>query len=307
MLLVAGLGSVAPLLAWVFGLGSFAAWFWFTTVPGFTLILVTGVVLRRAHRYPSLAVAITAGLLGGLVATVLYDLARVPFLAVGYRLFAPVNSYGILMTAASTSSPLTDLLGWTYNFMNGVAFGVAYAMFGLGRRRIWAIPFAMALETMTIVTPYADVYGLRGKVDVIAIAYGAHVFYGIALGLVVQRAARWKDRGDSPVPPWWVAAGLAVVLVALNQPWTGQLAPGPATLVSGGKFSPEWARIPVNGCVLVENRDPRAYAPSAPAGAAPLPAGGRQQYCFPRAGVVRVQLDRVPYSGGWVLVDPSMK
>ena len=311
--LLFGLGSVWPLLAWVYNLGSFAAWFWLLALPGALFIAAVAVTCNRRGIYPALQVAIAAGVLGGIAATIFYDVVRVPFLVLGYRLFAPISTYGILMTQASGSSPGTETLGWLYNFMNGTLFGVAYAMFGLGRRWWWAIPFALGLETMTVVTPYADVYGLRGKPDVIAIAYGAHVFYGVALGVVVQRAAAWRDSRQAPFPTWWAVAAVAVVLVALNHPWTtgsylepaSRLRPQPAAVVVGARFQPEWLRVPVGGCVLLDNRDPVAYHLTAPAGAATLVAHAPKTYCFKTAGTKRIQLDRVPYSGGWVLVDPA--
>ena len=311
--LLLGLASVWPLLAWVYGLGTFAAWFWLLALPGALFTAGTALGCSRRGAYPALQVAIGAGVLGGIAATIFYDIVRVPFLVLGYRLFAPISTYGILMTLGPASSPGTETLGWLYNFMNGTLFGVAYAMVGLGRRWWWAIPFALGLETMTVVTPYADVYGLRGKPDVIAIAYGAHVFYGLALGMVVQRAASWRNSREAPLPAWWAVATVVVVLVALNHPWTtgsylepaSHLSPQPAAVVRGARFQPEWLRVPVGGCVLLDNRDPVAYHLAAPPGAPALAAHEHHTYCFKTPGTRRVQLDQVPYSGGWVLVDPA--
>ncbi|MGI8608056.1 MAG: hypothetical protein ACR2MY_02325 [Candidatus Dormibacteria bacterium] len=277
------------------------------------LIAATAVALLRTGRYPTLLVAISAGATGGLLATIAYDIVRLPFLAEGYRLFAPIDTYGILMTGASTSSPFTELLGWSYNFMNGIGFGIAFGMIALGRKWLWAIPFALALETTTIVTPYADVYGLRGKLDVIAIAYGAHLFFGAALGLVVERAGRWRDIRDSPIPAWWGLAATALVLIVANHPWTlasylapaSALTPRPASVVHDGVFQPDWMRVPVGGCVLLDNRDAHPYRLNAPPQAPTLAAGSQQRYCFHKVGVSRVVLNGVPYSGGWVLVDPA--
>ena len=306
-----GLGSVVPLLAWVYGLGAFAAWFWGLAAPGLAFVAITGVALRRSGRYPTLLVALVSGAVGGLAATVAYDLVRGPFVALGYQLFAPVSSYGILILGAAHSSHLTETLGWLYNFANGIGFGVAYATIGLGRRWWWAIPFALALETTTVLTPYADIYGLRNHPDVIAIAYGAHVFYGVALGLIVERAAGWSASRDTLPPVSWALVATVVLIALWQQPWvvTAEPAPiagRPAVVVSGGRFQPAWSRIPLGGCVVLDNRDASAYRLSLPAGAAPLPGHARRSYCFASAGVKRVQLNRVPYSGGWVLVDPAL-
>ena len=310
-----GLWSVAPLLAWVYNLGPFALWFWLTAVPGFVFMAAVAVFYDRRGGHRDLMFALSSGVIGGIIATLIYDVVRMPFLVAGYRLFAPVNSYGILMTGSITGSPFTDTLGWFYNFLNGTGFGIAYAMIALGRKWWWAIPFALGLETMTIVPLYADVYGLRGHLDVIAIAYGAHVFYGAALGKIVEQAGRWRSLEDSPLPAWWIMVGMAAVLVAMGHPWTtpsylsvaAGLSPQPAAVVRSGAFQPEWMRVGVGGCVVLDNRDGAAYHLGAPAGAAVLAAHSRATYCFPKSGIQRIQLNKVPYSGGWVIVDPAKK
>ena len=163
---------------------------------------MTGIAvwLRRSGAHPDLQTAIVAGTLGGIAGTVAYDLVRVPFLAFGLRLFAPIDSYGLLILNVSHSSPLTDFTGWTYNVANGAGFGIAYAMLGVGRRWWWAIPWALWLETMTIVTPYASSYGLAGHPDLIGIAYFGHVAYGTPLGIISGQAAHWRSVKDAPVP-----------------------------------------------------------------------------------------------------------
>ena len=290
--LVLGLCSVAPLLAWVYGLGTFALWFWALAAPGLLFIAVLALWLRRSGAHSELLVAITAGALGGLVGTIAYDLVRLPFLVVGYRLFAPINSYGLLILNTNHGTPLTDLVGWCYNFANGIGFGVAYAMIGLGRRWFWAIPWALWLETMTIVTPYAGVYGLTGHLDLIAIAYGAHVVYGTLLGLIARQARDWADVKEAPIPVSWALGAVLLVLVASQRPWVvpaeltqaEALQPQPAAIVVGGRWQPEWTRLGVGGCLLLENRDDRVYRLGALAGASPLEAHASASYCFKDLG-----------------------
>ena len=311
---VLGLCSVAPLLAWVYGLGSFAVWFWALAAPGMLFVFVLAMALNRTDVYPDLRVGIAAGVLGGVVGTIGYDVIRMPFLAAGYRLFAPINSYGILILGTTHSSPLTDFVGWLYNFANGLMFGVAYGMIAIGRRWWWGIPWAFFLETMTIVTPYAAAYGIAGHPDIIAIAYLAHVAYGTPLGLICMQAARWTDADGPPIPNWWALGGVLIALVAFNRPWGGQaglaraeaMRPGPASVVVSGRFQPEWVRVAQDGCVQVKNDDRRAYDLTVPA-KTHLAASGSGSLCFPSPGVKRVQLNGVAYSGGFVIVDPSLK
>ena len=311
---VLGLCSVAPLLAWVYGLGSFAAWFWALAAPGMLLVFVLALVLARTGAFPDLRVGIAAGVLGGVVGTIGYDVIRMPFLAAGYRLFAPINSYGILILGTTHSSPFSDLVGWLYNFANGTMFGVAYGMIAIGRRWWMGIPWAFFLETMTIVTPYAAAYGIAGHPDIIAIAYLAHVAYGAPLGLICMQAARWTDDDGQPIPNWWALGGILVVLVASNRPWDTQprlaeaesLGPAPATIISGGKFVPEWVRVAQGGCVQLKSEDRSAYDITVPA-RAHVVAEGTLSVCFRDPGIKRVQLNGRPYSGGFVIVDASLK
>jgi hypothetical protein len=311
VVLLAGLGSVAPLLTWVYGLGPFSAWFWLQAMPGLIAIAVIGAWAASRGDRPSLAVAITAGVLGGILGTILYDVSRMPFLAVGYRLFAPISSYGVLMIDASHSDRLTEALGWFYNFANGTAFGIAYAMVGLGRRWWWAIPWALWLETMTVVTPYAGVYGIAGKPDVIVIAYGAHVFYGLGLGVICERAARWHRAADAWLPPGPSVLAVIAAIVLLVQPWVvdpdavdAASVSKSAVVVRDGRFHPEWVRIPPETCVDVANRDASAY--ELPSAGIHLPAASTVRYCPAGGGIQRVQLSGIPYSGGFVLIDPAM-
>ena len=271
-LAVAGLLPVAALLAWVCGLGRFSWWFLATGVPAVVVLAALGSVTRRDHT-SWVRVALVAGVLGGLLGTAGYDLFRIPFVLDGRRLFAPIESYGVLLTDARSSSNLTDLAGWSYHVVNGVGFGIAYAAVMVGRRWWWGIGWGLALETATLVTPFADAYALRGNWDVIAIAYAAHVPYGAAVGWAAQDAGRWvPDLAGRRIPV--VATSLVAVAAGLlwwHQPWTDK------------EPISTWRRVPLGACATVDG----------------------QRSCPTGDGVHRVRGDG-PYTGGFVLVDPAL-
>lgn len=206
-------------------------------------------------------------------------------------------------------------MGWSYNVTNGIGFGIAYAMIGMGRSWWWAVPWAWGLETMTFVTPYASSYGIAGHADLIAIAYGAHVAYGAPLGVISHQAARWQRLDEAPLPVWWALTGVLAVLLVWHRPWAipssvaaaESLRPQPADIVAAGVFVPEWVRVPAGGCVLLVNHDATPYTLGSPPGARPLAAHAEGRYCFGGLGVKRVQLNGVPYSGGFVIVDPALR
>ena len=276
-----GLLPVGALLAWSFELGTFRSWFLVVGVPPLLALVGIAVWGGRTERFRT---ALAAGLAGGLLGTIGYDVFRIPFAMAGLRVFAPIESYGVLILGADTSGPLTHFTGWAFHFVNGLGFGVAYAMVALGRNKWWAVAWAMVLETATIVTPFAVTYGLAGKWDLIAIAYAAHVAYGLPLGMVVASAPR------TPLSLRY-AGGMVALLVVSLVIWLRPFAlpeTGTETRIENGRFKPEWIRVAPGGCVTVHD------------------GGSTRELCFDDEGVHRVKLTNEPYSGGFVIVDPAL-
>lgn len=85
------MASVASLVAWVHGFGPFSRWFWVLSAPATIALLDIGAFLIATGSYPRFQGALLAGALGGLLGTMSYDLVRVPFSALGLRLFAPIQ------------------------------------------------------------------------------------------------------------------------------------------------------------------------------------------------------------------------
>lgn len=297
---LAALLNVASLLAWVFGLGAFHVWFLAVGLPA--LVVLIGISVwsaRNPEADPYLRRALVAGALGGLVGTIGYDVFRIPFIVGGLRLFAPIDSYGVLLLDAGASSSLTGFVGWSYHFTNGIGFGIAYAIVALGRRWPWAVLWGLVLETATILTPFADSYAIAGQWDLIAIAYAAHLAYGIPLGLVVQRAANADVRQPLPIPLWVPMAALAVALVVWLRP-TPSLPQQPVTRIVDGRFVPEWVRVRPGRCATVTNADDQDYTGAR----LELAAGATGHVCDDEIGVHRIRLrEGEPYSGGFLLVD----
>ncbi|HUP87394.1 MAG TPA: hypothetical protein VM143_17210 [Acidimicrobiales bacterium] len=306
---------VASLLAWVLGLGRFSVWFWRVSAPGVAGLIAVGWWLASRRAGGRLHTAMVAGTIGGLIGTAGYDVFRLPFLIAGYRLLAPIDSYGVLLLGAHGSSPLTGFAGWAYHVSNGVGFGIAYAAVAFGRRWWWGVLWAMTLETATVLTPFVDTYGLRGRWGLIAIAYAAHVFYGLPLG-------RWVERADARVaelraetagrPAVLALVGVGVGLLVWHQPWSvvgrgGDDDGGGAADVRAGRFVPRWLHVAVDDCIEVHNGDGSSYAISG-AGAATvaLPRRGTATVCFPEPGVHRIRTSAKPDAGGFVIVDEEL-
>ena len=306
-----GLCSVASLLAWVFGVGPFATWFWAFSAPALALLVAVVTLATRNGRRPELRTAVVAGTIGGLLGTLGYDVFRLPFHLAGLRLLTPIDSYGVLLLGADHSDDLTGLVGWMYHVTNGVGFGIAYAVVALHRRWWWGVLWAMVLETATILTPFVGTYGIEGKWAIIAIAYAAHVAYGVPLG-------RWVERAGTRVPQLHemtkrpIAVALLVTaagLVLWHHPWTvlGDRDDGGggalSVAVRDGRFVPRWLRVAPGDCVLVHNRDAAGYTVTGAGHDVALAARGTASVCFDDDGVHRVRTSSRPDAGGYVIVD----
>ncbi|MGH7176028.1 MAG: hypothetical protein ACREJC_01490, partial [Tepidisphaeraceae bacterium] len=98
-------------------------------------------------------------------------------------------------TATQSDSQFTlaaHLIGWTYHFSNGLAFGVMYmTLVGDAARRswLWAVVMAVALEFLMLVTPYTSFFAIRMTALFIVVTLTAHAVFGIALGLLARRAS----------------------------------------------------------------------------------------------------------------------
>ena len=310
-----GLLPVASLLAWVFGLGSFRSWFLGVSAPALVLLVILASWAAKTGRNHISAI-FTAGVFGGLLGTLGYDLFRIPFVIAGARLFSPIDSYGILILGAQESSAWTGFTGWAYHFSNGIGFGIFYAAVALGRRWWWGLAWAMVLETATILTPFAEIYGLAGRWGLIAVAYAAHIFYGLPLGLIVEKGrefARWTDEISKRAAVFALLALLVALLLwhrpplePLSQREGRSLAAGPSSVVRSGRMVPEWIRVPVEGCATLRNDDRQTYTAELAEGAPRLRPGEETRLCFSEPGTHRLKLSDEPYSGGFVIVDHSL-
>ena len=313
-----GLSSVLSLLAWVYELAPFRAFFALVSLPLTAALVAIGILSARRKSLRWWREAIVAGALGGFVGTLAYDLFRVPFVAVGFQVLAPVDSYGLLLLDADSSSAWTGLVGWSYHFFNGIGFGVAYAVVAKGRRWFWGVLWALVLETATIITPFADSYNLRGQWVPISIAYAAHVAYGAALGLTTQRAVQVSRDAIEVLraPVLFTAVTVVTALTIWLQPWrtdaeltAGQrVAPGASAVIAGDDFAPLWLRVPEGECATVRNDSDRTYG-FAKGSTRVLAPGERTELCFADGTVHRVRLTvegrERGHTGGFMITDPN--
>ena len=142
---------------------------------------------------------IVQGAVAGLLAAVIYDLFRVPFVLAGKPLFGVFPQFGQLLlygelVKGDVSLPV-QIAGWAYHFQNGMALGImAAAMIPLATKpmaRFWiCVAWASAVELFLLLSPYYEYLGLHMPMNLfIPITLAAHLVFGVALGWYF--AKRW--------------------------------------------------------------------------------------------------------------------
>lgn len=130
---------------------------------------------------------IVTGALGGVVAAVAYDLYRLPFVLRGAPLFTVFRKFGQLLLGADGPRWLVEMLGWTYHFSNGAALGIMFLAMAVRpspRVLFWgAVAWALVVETILLLTPYAHFLGLHLTLWFIFLTASAHLVFGVVLGL----------------------------------------------------------------------------------------------------------------------------
>lgn len=200
--LVLGASSIASLLLYFFGVMEMNSAVRLLLLPAAILLAALTIWARQTGR-AFLYTRILAGLWAGSVATLAYDVVRVPIALSGIPVFKAISYFGTVLTAQSAATAVSELAGWTYHLSNGVGFGLMYT-FLVARPRWWtAVLWGLALEAAMLSTPYAEVFGYRVSPRFLAITIGSHAVYGLTLWAALRywttarvveapsRSARW--------------------------------------------------------------------------------------------------------------------
>jgi hypothetical protein len=143
------------------------------------------------------------GCISGLIAAVVYDIFRVPFVFAKewqitnviphLPLFKVFPRFGAMILGQPVEQPvysgLAQTVGWSYHFSNGATFGIMYlALIGDAKRRswLWAVAFAVGIELLMVLTPYASAFQIRVSALFVAVTLTAHTIFGCCLGKMVK-------------------------------------------------------------------------------------------------------------------------
>jgi hypothetical protein len=149
---------------------------------------------------------IVQGAVAGLVAAVAYDIYRLPFVLSGAPLFQVFPRFGELLLGGTEPRWLVQGLGWTYHFSNGAALGIMFLVMASCFRRpmlFWgAVAWAVFVEAMLLLTPYASFFGLKLNGRFLFLTGSAHLVFGVVLGSycrwTLRPAGRSGELADRP-------------------------------------------------------------------------------------------------------------
>jgi hypothetical protein len=308
-LLIACLGSIALLLAHVSGLSTMHALLWPVALP--TLVWIIVAWIRSLRRQDALmAERLRLGLVGGLWGTVGYDAVRVPLHLMGLNPFPPIRGYGMWIAGMDHATPWTDLAGFAYHVSNGITFGLMYALLMTGRHWGWGVLWGLGLEMLAVVTPFGELFGLRGLTQTVVIAFVAHLFYGYPLGRICQTRAltglsasvRWATASIIALAAWFV---LAWQPVAGYPELTGRVIRfGPAAIYPGVRD----VNLQSGRDVVLRNEthnELRVRLRSTKDGHGGgeeivLPPHGEKSHVLPGAGLFQLAVPGTPWRSAWV-------
>ena len=181
-------------------LGHFYGFWSMRTFTPIVLLPATLVLIFLAFRgNAQTRFIIVQGAVAGLLAAVVYDVFRVPFVLAGKPLFGVFPQFGQLLlygqlVKGDESLPV-QIVGWAYHFQNGMALGImALAMIPVSatpKFRFWAcVLWATGVEIFLLISPYYVYLGLHMPMNLfVPITLAAHLVFGVVLGIYFVR--RW--------------------------------------------------------------------------------------------------------------------
>lgn len=159
-------------------------------------IMVAGVPGLRG-RADALRVLLRRGAAWGLAATLAYDVVRPPMrrsLGFEYDPFRAVALFGELITGRAAHDPLALTVGWAYHYVDGIGFGVVFALLCPRGGITAGLAWAAVLQALLLVS-YPPLVGVPlGDPGFLVMGFVGHAVFGVVLGAGVRRAAESRPR-----------------------------------------------------------------------------------------------------------------
>lgn len=223
--------SIVSLLLYFLGFNSFRSGaFWLLMIEAAGVLILWASLRDDSTR--EVGNLITSGVWAGGLATLAYDLVRIPVAHAGVPVFKAISYFGTVMVGAESPTAASEVWGWGYHLSNGVSFGLMYAAL-VARPRVYsAVIWGLTLEAVMLLTPYAEVFGYRRDAKFLAITIGAHVVYGLVLWAALRLwAGGWRGARLRPAHVvggfLCVPVGIALVAADFNARYANALPPSP--------------------------------------------------------------------------------
>lgn len=169
------------------------------------LVLVAGVAWYCRGRYPSLFRRIVVGASAGAIATLALDAVRQAGVIRGWLPEDMTVMFGMAATGSSSLAVFWPA-GLAIHFLNGANFGLFYA-FVWGKRgsllqaagwgTVWLLVVELGMMTLPPMGPMTGLFGTDfGWPELFLVTLVAHVFFGLALGPLVEVGLTDADRGS---------------------------------------------------------------------------------------------------------------
>lgn len=212
--LLLGASSISTLLLYFYGVAPMDRSVLTILLPASVLLLVLLVWAWRVRRTELLDRTL-AGLWAGAIATLAYDVVRLPIAMSGVPVFKAISYFGTVILGQQAPDVTSEAVGWTYHLSNGIGFGLMYAVL-VSQPRWWtAAGWGLLLEGAMLLTPYAEIFGYKLSSGFVAVSLGAHLVYGLTLWACLRAWSGGFSRGG-PLRHRPSTLALAAALVPLG-------------------------------------------------------------------------------------------
>jgi len=162
-----------------------------------SIVIIGGMfLLAKKQQYNIISRRIWVGALAGIIGTVGLEIIRIIGFKMGWMPGDLPKLLGVLMTDRFMKGPSTwsNILGYTYHYWNGAAFGLIYTLI-LGYKPWWyGAIYGILIGTGFLLSPAVNAMGVgfmgSDLPGMIPVVYTAHVVFGAILGYLAYKWLR---------------------------------------------------------------------------------------------------------------------
>lgn len=198
-LVVAAIGANILVVALTPGMPEMPLLVKWALIPSLFLLVLVWIIAKTLGM-SRLTNRIWTGVWIGMITTAALDVVRLTGFQLGLMPGNMPRMFGVLMLDQMAVGPSTisDFVGSFYHYWVSACFGLTYALL-VGRFRWWGgLIWGLIIELGMMTTPPMVVamdtgyFGLKQGYGLLTVSLTAHIAYGIALGLLLERYVRHR-------------------------------------------------------------------------------------------------------------------